>query len=147
MAKRQRDARGRLLPMHPYTDYYVEDRQIDGRSLHRAEKDPNKLNVRLPPKLAGQVRMMAQSERISLTNFVIGALIARVQPGIQPQSPFLTDSPSEPKFLGLNSKLPRLVPEAQRDPQNSVPSYDKIGRFRQKAGGRPPPTLTDRGRR
>ena len=151
----RRDSLGRITgPLGPFPNPLAEVLPLirrDARSEGVPRKADTTIHVRIPGMARELLEKVAKQRKVTLSFIVQEALISvtlAALHGSDSHDGKLRDSvPETPISLGLNSKLPRLVPEAQRDPQNSVPSYDKIGRFRQKAGGRPPPTLTDRGRR
>lgn len=145
----RRDDQGRIARgyEHPLEHLLPSPSLRDGRSGKAQEKDQTHLSVRVPKLVMERLRSRAQIDKVSVSFLVNWAISEVLQLVPQRDSNLLTDSPSERKFLGSNAKLSRLVPDSQKDSGNSVPFYDHVARNAQKKGGKPPPSLVDKGRR
>lgn len=146
----RRDDQGRIerepVDHLPFADFIPKPRMRDGRSSHRRRSEPV-FSVRMPQIVLDALKSVAETRQVSAANVILCALEPVLLPVLQ-GSAQLRDRTPEPRiFLGGNQKLSRLVPDSQKDSQNSVPFYDKVARVAQRRAGKPAPTLVDKGRR
>ena len=149
---RYRDAQGRMArsPHHSYPlpDELPAPKLRDGRSDRAQIADPTMFSFRAPPTVIQALKFVAQQQGKPASLVIIEALAPVLSPVLQPKTHLVDAPPKQPVMVGQNQRLERLVPSAQKEPQNPVPAYDHVNRQKQrKAGSRPPPGLVDRGSR